>query len=107
MKSSDLKHIVIIERVSTHKNVAGIPVEGWNDLITARAKVDNVAGSESEKNEGTQIKIQIDVTIRFNPNFNIEYTDRIKFKCNCFNITGIDNLDNSNKWINLKGVCIK
>lgn len=106
MKSSDLKHIVTIERMTVNKK-AGIPVETWAELITARAKVDNAAGSESEKNQGTQIKLQMDITIRFNPNFNIEYTDRIKFNSNYFNITGIENVDNCNKWLVLKGVCIK
>lgn len=108
MKSSDLKQVIIIERLSSEKkNAAGIPVKEWAELLTARAKVTNGGNDESEKNQGTQVKIQIDVTIRFNPNFDIKHTDRINFNSNYFNITGIDNLNNRNKWLNLKGVCIK
>lgn len=107
MNSSDLKQSISFERLVQSKNSMGIPIERWEQYLKARAKVKNLNNLEADKYQGKQIKLQIEATIRFNPNFQIQYSDRIEFKSNYFDITSIENIDNRNKWLTLQGVCIK
>lgn len=67
----------------------------------------NIDGSKSDNNQGIQNKMHIEVYMRFNPLFKVRDTDRINFKDNYFNITYIDNLDNRNNWLKIKGVKIE
>ena len=107
IKNSDLKQIISIEKLSEGKNEYGILVEKYTEILNTRARVVNIDGSESDNNQGIQNKIQIEVYIRFNPLVKIKDTDRIKFNNNYFNITYIDDLDNCNKWLRIKGVKIE
>ena len=107
IKNSDLKQIISIEKLSEEKNEYGILVNKYTEILNTRARVVNIHGSESDNNQGIQNKIQIEVYIRFNPLVKIKDTYRIKFNGNYFNIAYIDNLDNSNKWLKIKGVNIE
>ena len=107
IRSSDLKQIIRIEKLINEINDYGILIDKWHEIITTRAKVINIDGSESEQNNGTQSKIQIEVYIRYNPLIEVSTNDRIKFKEQYFNITYIDNLNNNNKWLKIKGVKIE
>ena len=108
IKNSDLKQIISIEKLSEEKNEYGILVSKYNEeILNTRARVVNIDGSEIDNNQRIQNKIQIEVYIRFNPLVKIKDTDRIKFNDNYFNITYIDNLDNCNKWLKIKGVKIE
>ncbi len=107
IKNSDLKQIISIEKLSEEKNEYGILVQKYTEILNTRARVVNVDGSESDNNQGIQNKIQIEFYIRFNPLVKIKDTYRIKFNDNYFNITYIDNLDNRNKWLKIKGVNIE
>ncbi|WP_394887035.1 phage head closure protein [Clostridium butyricum] len=103
IKNSDLKQILSIEKLLEEKNEYGILVKKYTEILNTRARVINIYGSKSNDNQGIQNKIQIEVYIRFNPLVNIKDTYRIKFDDNSFNITYIDNLDNRNKWLRIKG----
>ena len=107
IKNSDLKQIISIEKLSEEKNEYGILVNRYTVILNTRARVVNIDGSESDNNQGIQNKIQIEVYIRFNPLVKIKDTYRIKFNDNYFNITYIDNLENRNKWLRIKGVKIE
>ena len=107
IKNSDLKQIIAIEKLSEERNEYGILVQRYIEILNTRARVVNIDGSESDNNQGIQNKIQIEVYIRFNPLVKIKDTYRIKFNGNYFNIAYIDNLDNSNKWLKIKGVNIE
>lgn len=107
IKNSDLKQIISIEKLSEEKNKYGILVQKYTEILNTRARVVNIDGSESDNNQGIQNKIQIEVYIRFNPLVKIKDTYKIKFNDNYFNITYIDNLDNRNKWLRIKGVNIE
>lgn len=107
IKNSDLKQIISIEKLSEEKNEYGILVQKYIEILNTRARVVNIDGSEIDNNQGIQNKISIEVYIRFNPLVKIKDTYRIKFNDNYFNITYIDNLDNSNKWLRIKGVKIE
>lgn len=107
IKNSDLKQIISIEKLSEEKNEYGILVQEYTEILNTRARVVNIDGSESDNNKGIQNKIQIEVYIRFNPLVKIKDTHRIKFNDNYFNITYIDDSDNRNKWLRIKGVKIE
>ena len=107
IRNSDLKQIISIEMLSEEKNEYGILVQKYTEILNTRARVVNIDGSESDDNQGIQNKIQIEVYIRFNPLVKIKDIYRIKFNDNYFNITYIDNLDNRNKWLRIKGVNIE
>lgn len=107
IKNSDLKQIVSFERLLEEKNEYGILAKKYVEILKTKARVVNIDGSESENNQGTQNKIQIEVYIRFNPLVKIKDTYRIKFNDNYFNITYVDNLHNCNKWLRIKGVKIE
>ena len=106
IRNSDLKQIISIERLSEERNEYGILVQKYTEILNARARVVNIDGSEIDNNQGIQSKIQIEVYIRFNPLVKIKDTDRIKFNDEYFEIIYIDNLDNCNKWLKIKGVRI-
>ncbi|MDU1229885.1 MULTISPECIES: head-tail adaptor protein [Clostridium] len=107
ISNSDLKQIISIEKLSEEKNEYGILVNKYTEILNTKARVVNIDGSESDNNQGIQNKIQIEVYMRFNPLVKIKDTYRIKFNNDYFNITYIDNLDNSNKWLRIKGVKIE
>ena len=107
IKNSDLKQIISIEKPSEERNEYGILIQKYTEILNTKARVVNIDGSESDNNQGIQNKIQIEVYIRFNPLIKIKDTDRIKFNDNYFNITYIDDLDNHNKWLRIKGVKIE
>lgn len=107
IKNSDLKQIISIEMLSEEKNEYGILINKYTEILNTKARVVNIDGSESDNNQGIQNKIQIEVYIRFNPLVKIKHTYRIKFNDNYFNITYIDNLDNRNKWMRIKGAKIE
>ena len=107
IKNSDLKQIISIEKLSEDKNEYGILVQKYTEILNTRARVVNIDGSESDNNQGIQNKIQIEVYIRFNPLVKIKDTYRIKFNDDYFNIIYIDNLDNKNKWLRIKGAKIE
>lgn len=107
IRNGDLKQIISIEKLSEERNEYGILVQKYTEILNTRARVVNVDGSESDNNQGIQNKIQIEVYIRFNPLVKIKDTYRIKFDDIYFNITYIDNLDNRNKWLRIKGVKIE
>lgn len=107
IKNSDLKKIISIEKLSEEKNEYGILVNKYTEILNTKARVVNIDGSESDNNQGIQNKIQIEVYIRFNPLVKIKDTYRIKFNDIYFNITYIDNLDNRNKWLRIKGAKIE
>lgn len=105
ISSSDLKQIIVIEGLSSTKNQDGILVDRWTEKIRTRAKVINLSDSEIDKDAGKQVQIQKEFTIRFNPKISIKYSDKINFNSIQFDITSVDNIDNSNKWLKIKGVC--
>ena len=107
IKNSDLKQIIAIEKLSEERNEYGILVQRYIEILNTRARVVNIDGSEIDNNQGIQNKISIEVYIRFNPLVKIKDTYRIKFNDSYFNITYIDDLDNRNKWIRIKGVKIE
>ena len=107
IKNSDLKQIISIEKLLENKNEYGILVNKYIEILNTKARVVNIDGSESDNNQGIQNKIQIEVYIRFNPLFKIKDAYRIKFNDDYFNITYIDNLDNCNKWLRIKGAKIE
>lgn len=107
IRSSDLKQIIKIEKLINERNDYGILIDKWHEIIITRARVINVDGSEIEQNNGTQSKMEIEAYIRYNPLIEVSTKDRIKFKEQYFNITYIDNLNNNNKWLKIKGVKIE
>ena len=107
IKNSDLKQIISIEKLSEEKNEYGILVQRYTEILNTRARVVNIDGSEIDNNQGIQNKIQIEVYIRFNPLVKIKDTYRVKYKDNYFNIIYIDNIDNRNKWLRIKGAKIE
>lgn len=107
IRNSDLKHIISIEKLSEEKNEYGILINKYTEILNTKVRVVNIDGSESDNNQGIQNKIQIEVYMRFNPLVKIKDTYRIRFNDNYFNITYIDNLDNRNKWLRIKGAKIE
>ncbi len=107
IRNSDLKQIISIEKLSEEKNEDGVLVNKYTEILNTKARVVNIDGNESDNNQGIQNKIQIEVYIRFNPLVKVKDTYRIKFNDNYFNITYIDNLDNRNKWLRIKGAKIE
>lgn len=99
--------IISLEKLLENKNEYGILVNKYIEILNTKERVVNIDGSESDNNQGIQNKIQIEVYIRFNPLVKIKDTYRMRFNDNYFNITYVDNLENHNKWLRIKGVKIE
>lgn len=99
----ELRHPIIIERcISSKKD--NIPISIWRIVLEARAKILNVRGSEVTLANGTTAKIEKSFYIRYSKLNKITNKDRVIFNDDVFDIVYVNNIDECNKFLEIRGV---
>lgn len=98
---SEFKQPISIERYSKFKDEDNILRENWTNLCNARAKILWTRGSEYSENYGTNSEIEATFYIRFNYK-NITSKDRLIYKNQAFDIIYVNNVQENNKYYEIK-----
>lgn len=102
VKIGDLKHRIIIQRLTTTINSNGFEVETWEDYKTVWASVSNLNGREYFAAATVQAENTVKFTIRYIKG--IEEKMRISFEDKLYNITFIDNIKYASKFLEIKAL---
>ncbi len=97
----DLNNKISIERETLVDDNAGGDVSSWAELSEVWAKCEFKSGDEKNDNGNLKTFVERDFTIRFYAD--LRTADRIIYKDNYYNIRSIDNIDEKNKYMIIKG----
>ena len=102
MNIGDLRQRITIQQASITPNTNGFEVETWTDFKTVWANVSNLFGREyysaAQVNQESTVKFTIRYLAGLNENM------RISFNGSYYNITFIDNIKYSNKYIQINAI---
>ncbi|MVX64228.1 phage head closure protein [Clostridium chromiireducens] len=102
MPIGDLRHRITLQKFTTVVNENGFEEEAWQDYETVWASGSNLSGREYYQAATVQAEKTVKFLIRY-----IEEVDtsmRILFKNKQYNITSIDNMKYTNKYIEIKAL---
>lgn len=97
----EFKHQITIERCQKVKDEDNRLVEQWSTLCNARAKILYTRGSEYTETYGTNSEVEATFYIRFNHK-NINSKDRLVYKNEAYDIIYVNNVQESNKYYEIK-----
>lgn len=97
----EFKHPIIIERHQKIKDEDNRLVEQWVNLCNSRAKILWTRGSEYTENYGTNSEVEATFYIRFNYK-NITSKDRLIYKNEAYDIIYVNNIQEANKYYEIK-----
>lgn len=103
---NEFRHSITIERLTQGKDEDNIPFETWQKLFNSRAKVLNVRGEEFYNALSVNSKVSNTFYIRFNRNHTISTKDRIIYNNKIYNILYINNIEEANKYLEIKAEVI-
>lgn len=98
----ELRHKIIFQRYELQKDSDGKPTYIWTNLYETRGKVLNVRGSEYIQAFGTGLSIEKTIYVRYNHTHNITNEDRVLYNNEIYNIIYVNNVEEGNKWIEIK-----
>ena len=101
ISSAEFRHPITIERYSKFKDEDNILREDWTKLCGARAKILWTRGSEYTENYGTNSEVEATFYIRFNHK-NITSKDRLIYKNEAYDIIYVNNVQEANKYYEIK-----
>lgn len=102
IKSNELIHKIVFQRYELLKDSDGKPTYIWTDLYETRGKVLNVRGREYIQAFGTGLSIGKTIYVRYNHTHHITNEDRILYNNEIYNIVYVNNVEESNKWLEIK-----
>lgn len=98
---SEFRHPITIERYSKFKDEDNILREDWTKLCGARAKILWTRGSEYTENYGANSEVEATFYIRFNHK-EITSKDRLIYKNEAYDIIYVNNVQEANKYYEIK-----
>lgn len=102
MRTEELKHKIIFQKLTATTNENGFEVEVWEDYSTVWAEVSNLMGREYFAAAAVQAEKTVKFTIRYLQGITDDM--RILFEDKQYNITFIDNIKYRNKYIEIKAL---
>lgn len=102
MDSGEFRHRITILRTTIDKDEDNIPVEKLEELFTTKAKIINVRGSELRIGDGNVYKQEKRVNFRVVRNKSIKQNDVVLFNGQKFNITYVNNIEEKNRYYEIK-----
>ncbi|AND85565.1 phage head closure protein [Clostridium tyrobutyricum] len=102
MRTEELKHKIIFQKLTATTNENGFEVEVWEDYSTVWAEVSNLMGREYFAAAAGQAEKTVKFTIRYLQGITDDM--RILFEDKQYNITFIDNIKYRNKYIEIKAL---
>lgn len=98
---SEFRHLITIERYQKFKDEDNILREQWSKLCNARAKILWTRGSEYIEAYGTNSEVEATFYIRFNYK-SINSKDRLVYKGEAYDIIYVNNVQEANKYYEIK-----
>jgi phage head-tail adaptor, putative, SPP1 family len=98
----DLRHRITFQKFTTVVNENGFEEEAWQDYKTVWASVSNLSGKEYYQAAAVQAEKTVKLLIRYIKE--VDTSMRIIFKDKQYNITSIDNMKYTNKYIEIKAL---
>jgi SPP1 family predicted phage head-tail adaptor len=102
MAIGDLRHRIILQKLTTLVNENGFEEEAWQNYKTVWASVSNLSGREYYQAAAVQAEKTVKLLIRYIQE--LDTSMRIFFKDKQYNITSIDNMKYANKYIEIKAL---
>lgn len=102
MDSGDFRHKITILRPTIGKDQDNIPVENLEELFSTKAKITNVRGNELRAGDGNAYKQEKRVYFRVVRNKPIKQNDVVLFNGQKFNITYVNNIEEKNRYYEIK-----
>lgn len=102
----DFKHEIEIQRCQKIKDEDNRLVEQWTALCNVRAKILYTRGSEYIESYGTNSNVGVTFYIRYNCK-DITSKDRIIYKGKPYNIVYVNNIQELNKYYEIKAELIE
>lgn len=102
MAIGDLRHRLTLQKFTTVVNENGFEEEAWQDYKTVWASVSNLSGREYYQAATVQAEKTVKFLIRYIKE--VDTSMRILFKDKQYNITSIDNMKYTNKYIEIKAL---
>ncbi|MBV4421032.1 phage head closure protein [Clostridium tyrobutyricum] len=102
MRTEELKHKIIFQKLTATTNENGFEVEIWEDYSTVWASISNLMGREYFAAAAVQAEKTVKFTIRYLHGITDDM--RILFEDKQYNITFIDNIKYRNKYIEIKAL---
>lgn len=103
---SELRHSIVIERCQRVKDEDNRLIEQWTKLCNSRAKILYTRGSEYVEAYGTNSNVGVTFYIRYNHK-NITSKDRIIYKGKLYNIIYVNNIQELNRYYEIKAELIE
>ena len=105
ISSSQLKKPIEIITVTIGKDEDGLPIETERVLASKKAKVSvpSLRKQEVFKNEGTSVTKTLEFIFRYEE---IDESACIKYKNKLYNIRGIENVEEKDKFLCVLGECL-
>ena len=106
MNIGQLRHRIKFQIYSVRVNENGFEVEGWSDLKTVWASINNLFGREYWDAKTIQAERTVEFKVRYSKDLKDLDTKkhRIIWGNRIFDITFIDNVKYQNKFLKIKGV---
>ena len=101
IKIGEFKYPVTIERFTKVKDEDNILRETWTKLCNSRAKILYTRGSEYTEVYGTNSEVEVTFYIRFNHK-GITPKDRLIYKGEAYDIIYVNNVQEANKYYEIK-----
>lgn len=98
---SEFKHQITIQRYQKIKDEDNRLVEKWTNLCNSRAKILWTRGSEYIESYGTNSEVEATFYIRFNYK-SITPKDRLIYKGETYDIIYVNNVQESNRYYEIK-----
>jgi SPP1 family predicted phage head-tail adaptor len=102
MRTEELRHKIILQKLATFTNENGFETEAWQDYKTAWASVSNSSGKEYYQAAAVQAEKTVKFLIRYAGD--IDTSMRILFRDKQYSITSADNIKYKNRFMEIKSV---
>lgn len=100
--AGQFKHKITVLRAMIIKDDDNIPVQKEVELFTTKAKITNVRGDETKLAQGIYYKQEKRVHLRVNRKHPINQKDIILFNGQKYNITYLNNIEEANRYYEIK-----
>ncbi|WP_346889175.1 phage head closure protein [Clostridium sp. UBA1056] len=102
ISAGEFRHKIKILRPTIERDEDNIPVEKLTEIFTTKAKITNVRGNELRIGEGTIYKQEKRVHLRVVRSKPIKQNDVVLFNDQKYNITYVNNIEEMNRYYELK-----
>lgn len=106
INTGEFKHPITIERYTKVKDEDNILREKWDKLCSSRAKILWIRGNEYTENYGVNSNAGVTFYIRYNHK-NITSKDRVVYKEKNYNIIYINNVQELDKYYEIKAELVQ